>query len=49
VVFSIERVDKKNVVTLTHEECLAAFGSQIIEEMLCVAGNYNEGTCRVCF
>ncbi|KAJ3632577.1 hypothetical protein MTP99_009577 [Tenebrio molitor] len=35
-----------NVVTLTHEECLAAFGSQIIEEMLCVAGNYNEGTCR---
>jgi hypothetical protein len=38
-----------NLVTLSHEECLAAFGTQINEDMLCVAGNYNEGTCRVCF
>jgi secreted trypsin-like serine protease len=35
-----------NLVTLTHEECLAAFGTQVNEDMLCVAGNYNEGTCR---
>jgi hypothetical protein len=38
-----------NLVTLSHEECLAAFGTQVNEQMLCVAGNYNEGTCRVCF
>ncbi|KAJ3632580.1 hypothetical protein MTP99_009580 [Tenebrio molitor] len=35
-----------NLVTLSHEECLAAFGTQVNEQMLCVAGNYNEGTCR---
>ncbi|XP_063913451.1 brachyurin-like [Zophobas morio] len=34
------------LVTLSNEECRLAFGNQITDNMVCVDGNYNEGTCR---
>ncbi|XP_063913658.1 brachyurin-like [Zophobas morio] len=34
------------VVPLTNEECRLTYGSQIKDNMLCVEGNYNEGTCN---
>lgn len=43
-------VDQLNYVyltTLSNEECRLAFGNQVNEKMVCVDGNYNEGTCRV--
>jgi secreted trypsin-like serine protease len=35
------------LVTLSNEECRLAFGNQVDDNMVCVEGNYNEGTCRV--
>jgi hypothetical protein len=35
------------LVTLSNEECRLAFGNQVNDNMVCVDGNYNEGTCRV--
>ncbi|RZC37849.1 serine protease, partial [Asbolus verrucosus] len=34
------------LATLTNEECRLVFGTQITDTMVCVEGNYNEGTCR---
>jgi secreted trypsin-like serine protease len=34
------------LVTLSNEECRLAFGNQVDDNMVCVEGNYNEGTCR---
>jgi secreted trypsin-like serine protease len=34
------------LVTLSNEECRLAFGNQVNDNMVCVDGNYNEGTCR---
>lgn len=39
-----------NYVTLTslsNEECQLYYGTQVTENMLCVGGNFNEGTCVV--
>ncbi|KAJ3632562.1 hypothetical protein MTP99_009562 [Tenebrio molitor] len=33
------------VVTITNVECKIIYGSQITDNMVCVEGNYNEGTC----
>lgn len=33
--------------TLSNEECTLVYGSQIVDSMVCVSGNYNEGICRV--
>ncbi|KAH0807464.1 hypothetical protein GEV33_015327 [Tenebrio molitor] len=35
-----------NLVTLSNEECRMVFGNQVNDNMVCVAGNNNEGTCR---
>lgn len=35
------------VVTITNVECKIIYGSQITDNMVCVEGNYNEGTCYV--
>jgi secreted trypsin-like serine protease len=34
------------LVTLSNEECRLAFGDQVNDNMVCVDGNYNQGTCR---
>ncbi|KAH0811571.1 hypothetical protein GEV33_011222 [Tenebrio molitor] len=34
------------LTTLSNEECTLVFGSQIVDTMVCIDGNYNEGTCR---
>lgn len=33
---------------LSNAECQLIYGNQISENMACVEGNYNEGTCTVC-
>jgi hypothetical protein len=35
------------VASLSNEECRLAFGSQVTDNVVCVDGNYNEGTCKV--
>ena len=35
------------VVSLSNTECALTYGSQIVDTMLCVEGNLNEGTCYV--
>jgi secreted trypsin-like serine protease len=35
-----------NLVPLSNEECRLSFGNQIVDSMVCVGGNYNEGFCR---
>lgn len=42
--------NKLQAVTLTalsNEECRLYFGNQITDNMVCVDGNYNQGTCLV--
>lgn len=34
---------------LSNENCRNYYGSQIVENMLCAIGEYNEGTCIVSF
>ncbi|KAJ3656365.1 hypothetical protein Zmor_015448 [Zophobas morio] len=34
------------VVSLTLEDCMLTYGSQVTDNMVCVEGNYNQGTCR---
>jgi secreted trypsin-like serine protease len=34
------------VASLSNEECRLAFGSQVTDNVVCVDGNYNEGTCK---
>ncbi|KAJ3634313.1 hypothetical protein MTP99_011198 [Tenebrio molitor] len=34
-----------NVTTISNEECRITYGTQITDEMVCTAGNFNEGTC----
>ncbi|XP_063913522.1 brachyurin-like [Zophobas morio] len=34
-----------STVTLTNEECRLYYGNQIVDNMVCASGNYNEGTC----
>lgn len=43
----IDGLNYVHLVTLSNEECKLAYGSQVTENMLCVEGNYNEGTCKV--
>ncbi|XP_063913384.1 brachyurin-like [Zophobas morio] len=33
------------VTSLSNNECKQSYGSQITDNMVCVSGNYNEGTC----
>ncbi|XP_063913222.1 chymotrypsin BI-like [Zophobas morio] len=34
------------VVPITNEECKITYGNQIKDNMVCLVGNYNEGTCH---
>ncbi|KAJ3656420.1 hypothetical protein Zmor_015500 [Zophobas morio] len=34
-----------SVVSLSNQECKITYGNQITDNMICAAGNYNEGTC----
>ena len=36
-----------SVVSLSNQECKITYGNQITDNMICAAGNYNEGTCVV--
>jgi hypothetical protein len=36
-----------NVTSVSNLECKAVYGNQINDDMVCVAGQYNEGTCIV--
>lgn len=36
-----------NVTVLSNDECKLTYGNQITDEMVCIAGNYNQGTCTV--
>ncbi|RZC39273.1 Trypsin domain containing protein, partial [Asbolus verrucosus] len=36
------------VSTISNLECQMVYGNQIKDSMVCIAGNYNEGTCTVC-
>ncbi|XP_068904406.1 brachyurin-like [Tenebrio molitor] len=42
----VDELNYVHLVTLSNEECKLAYGSQVTENMLCVEGNYNEGTCK---
>ena len=35
------------VTSVSNPECKIVYGDQITENMVCAAGNYNEGTCFV--
>ncbi|KAJ3656405.1 hypothetical protein Zmor_015485 [Zophobas morio] len=34
------------LITISHDECQLTYGPQITHDMLCVAGNFNEGICN---
>ncbi|XP_968854.2 brachyurin [Tribolium castaneum] len=34
------------VTSLTNDECRLVYGNQITDQMVCVEGNYNEGSCK---
>jgi hypothetical protein len=36
-----------DLTSVSKAECQLTYGSQIIDSMVCVNGNYNEGTCTV--
>jgi secreted trypsin-like serine protease len=40
-----ESLQYQTVSTLTNAECKIYYGNQISDNMICVQGNYNEGTC----
>ncbi|KAJ3656601.1 hypothetical protein Zmor_015669 [Zophobas morio] len=40
-----EELMRVNLTTLSTNECKLTYGSQVTEDMVCVAGNYNEGSC----
>jgi secreted trypsin-like serine protease len=42
-----ESLQYQTVSTLTNAECKIYYGNQISDNMICVQGNYNEGTCIV--
>lgn len=35
------------LTTVSNEECRFSYGNQITDNMVCVAGNFDEGTCIV--
>ena len=35
------------VASISNAECRMIYGSQISDNMVCVQGNYNQGTCTV--
>jgi hypothetical protein len=36
------------ITTISNLECRMVYGDQVTDNMVCVIGNYNEGTCTVC-
>jgi secreted trypsin-like serine protease len=42
----VDDLNYVDLVTLSNEECTLAFGNQVNENMVCVAGNNNQGICR---
>lgn len=55
IIFNLEDaglVDELRWVALTvlsNEECQTIYGHHILDNMVCVEGNYNEGACKVIF
>ncbi|RZB40522.1 brachyurin-like, partial [Asbolus verrucosus] len=41
----VEHLNDVDVVTLSDENCKKAYGNQIGDNMICVQGSYNQGTC----
>ncbi|KAJ3656400.1 hypothetical protein Zmor_015481 [Zophobas morio] len=41
-----ENLQFVRVTTLSNEECRLTYGNQIYDTMVCVDGNYNEGSCN---
>ncbi|XP_063913622.1 brachyurin-like [Zophobas morio] len=41
----VENLRWVGLTSITNDECKITYGSQISDNMLCAAGNYNEGTC----
>ncbi|XP_044266717.1 brachyurin-like [Tribolium madens] len=39
-------LDSVTLTTISHDECQLTYGPQITNDMLCAAGNYNEGICN---
>jgi secreted trypsin-like serine protease len=42
----VDDLNYVDLVTLSNEECKLAFGDQVNENMVCVAGDTNEGICK---
>jgi hypothetical protein len=42
-----EELQYVTLSAIPNEECVAVYGNQISDHMVCVAGDYNEGTCSV--
>lgn len=36
-----------SLITISNEECKNVYGYQVSSDMVCAAGNYQEGTCLV--
>jgi secreted trypsin-like serine protease len=43
----VDELNYVNLVTLSNDECKSAYGDQVNENMVCVAGDTNEGICKV--
>ncbi|EFA04604.1 brachyurin [Tribolium castaneum] len=39
------QLQRVNLTTISTDECKLTYGGQITEDMVCVSGNYNEGSC----
>jgi secreted trypsin-like serine protease len=42
----VDELNYVNLVTLSNDECKSAYGDQVNENMVCVAGDTNEGICK---
>jgi secreted trypsin-like serine protease len=43
---TVSNLNRVTITVLSNEECRLTYGTQIIDEMVCAEGNYNEGTCH---
>jgi hypothetical protein len=43
----VDHLNYVDVVTMTDSDCKSFYGDQIGDNMFCVEGPYNEGTCLV--
>nr|XP_015835202.1 PREDICTED: serine protease H115 isoform X1 [Tribolium castaneum] len=43
---NVSDLHRVSITVLSNQECRNTYGTQIIEEMVCAEGNYNQGTCH---